>query len=147
MLRPHGLTLLGTVAPLVAGGAAAIALSFQQVGFVGWSSTALLLGVAAGWAYRRPPSLIWALRVGSDDSYGEVLLSSGWVQARRLGSVRGPGWVSLRFGFFGETAVFKGNVTVTLWRCCLPAVYWRRLCVLAAQPPADLVAMARRVHD
>jgi len=134
--------LLGTAVSWAAAGAVAIALFFQKVGCVGWAGAAVVLGAAAGCAYRRPRTLVWGLRVGTDDSGWHVLLSCGWVRVRRLSSVRGPGWVSLRFKLLADAAS-AGPLTVTLWRRCLPAVHWRRLCVLAIQPPAAPVMIAR----
>ena len=140
ILRPCAIALLGTVAHVVAAGAVGFALVFQQVGFVGWAIAVVLFALSCFGRRSRAP--VWALQVGTHDDCWRLLLASGWVPARRLASVRGSGWVSLRFSLWTEEAAATKNMTVTLWRSCLPPVYWRRLYLLAARSPSVLVTAA-----
>lgn len=92
---------------------------------------ALAIGAGVAWRVRRlrRQPRVYALRAVAGTRRWQVRLVQGWRSAWLQDTRRGACWLTLSL-WVGVDPVTSRSVNVTVWRPALPAMHWRRLCVL-----------------
>ena len=133
--RPRHLTLLGRAAVAGAGACAATAAWWQAgppgLAVLGAAAAAGATARRAAGRRRAPIGRIRAIRAGAGSRRWQVRLERRWHAAILRDSRRGACWLDLRLSIEPAAGRAVTNGRVTVWRSCMSAVRWRRLCLLA----------------